>query len=289
MKDRTRFLAELKAALDAIESEMPPGDGESQFWFVADPPAAADTFARLESETEILRRLTRELEDGVALELSTLTAAAARRSAEALYRILRDIEGMGYVGASGILADVLVVPDLDRIDDIDKVHAFLENTITQVRDEAHDSYLDVQDLETLKCTTAQDLCDEFAKEAADTIVTALCVLDDPIEADEWLGNADRSVFTDDILRRSVALVILGHMHMSVSDTYSTYEAAASRAKRQLDLARLRPMHNRGVNAGPTVEELKSAFVELLKAGRDAAAYRSASAALESCLRVFLDQ
>ena len=293
LEDRNRLLTELAAGLDAIESEMP--HQEPELWFEGEPTAAADTFARIESETEVFRHFAEALEDGVALELCTLTSVAARRSTEALSYILRYIEGMGFVAGSGVLGDVVVPHDVERLDDIDRVNGFLESVLTEVRDEVQDSCAAVQDLKTLKGNSARDLCDEFAKEAADTIVAAVGGLRDPIEAPiearEYLGNADRNVFTDDVLRRSVALVILGHMHMCVSDTYERFKVAASLARIQLELCDRgpRPMHPRDVNPRSVFEDVHSAFTELLEAGRDAAAYRSAFAALENRLGAILDQ
>ena len=289
LEDRNRLLAELAAGLDAIESEMP--HQEPELWFEGEPTAAADTFARIESETEVFRHFAEALEDGVALELCTLTSVAARRSAEALSYFLRYIESMGFVAGSGVLGDVVVPHDVERLDDIDRVNGFLEGVLTEVRYEVQDSCAAVQDLKTLKGNSARDLCDEFAKEAADTIVAAVGVLRDPIEAREYLGNADRNVFTDDVLRRSVALVILRHMHMCVSDTYERFKVAASRARIQLELCDRgpRPMRPRDVNPRSVFEDVHSAFTELLEAGRDAAANRSAFAALENRLGAILDQ
>ena len=285
-QERSRFVAELRSAINAVESQMPREERDS--WFLDDPAAAADTFARLEFDTVPRDCLADTPEGGAALELSALVVAAARRSVEALHRILRDIEGMGYVAGSGVLRDVVDVPDFDLLDDVEKVHQFLEYVITQVLDDTWDIHMAAQNLENATDETARNLCREFATDAADTIVTAIGNLDDSIET-ESLGNADRSVFTDGVLRRSVALVILGCMHMSVADSYDTYDAAASRAWRVLESTPLDTIHERGPNAGRSLKELKSAFVQLLDAGRDAAADFSAFAALQSSLLPLSDQ
>ena len=225
LENNARLVAELRSVIYAIERHMPREDPQS--WFIEDRVAAGDTFAQLEFEAQFFGYIDDTLDDDVTADFPTIVAAAARRSVRALHRILRDIEGMGYVKASDILSEVVVAPNVETLTDIGMVQEYLENVVTEVREEAWDCVLDVQDLESLRGTSVKNQCNECATDAADIIVSAIGVLDDSAEAEELLGRADRTVLTNDALSRAVALVILGHIEHSFYENRERYEGAAS--------------------------------------------------------------
>ena len=314
------LIDELFAAVATIESEMPhwtPGPNlETDWWLLCDRATAADTFARLEYESEPLARLNQILQnhleplhlpcdDQDRFNLTTIVGSEARRSVEALHRILGNVEGMGYVAASGILGEQSAGA-ADQLEGIDRANEFLELIISSVEDDADESKdvalcrektisaiergRDVDNdehvpIETIEGASAQCWCEEFAKDAADIIVSSVKALDDPVEAVEHLNMADRTVLTNEVLQRSVALVILGHEHMTTGRTYERLAYAASQAHEVLEDARLEPIDNQDENMGPAIE----ACAELLDAARQAAASCTAQAALEDCLTDFIDR
>ena len=289
---------------------------EPGWWLTIDRTNAADTLARLESETEALSCLGQVLKDQAPVNLTTIVASAARRSVEALCRIIEQIEGMGYVAASGILYDVITA-DCGQTEDIDQVHQFLESVITDVLDDALESremalrlewaiialernpnivnshgqirlrsqsdsthyYIPV---ESIRDASAQSWCEEFAKDAANTIVSSIDTLEEPDEADERLGTVNRGVFVNDVLRRSVVLVILGHMQ---TETFENYEHAAERAREILESAEIDFQNNQDED----LEFVIKAYSELLRTARKAAAECTASAALEDCLSALIEK
>lgn len=304
----------IENAIEAIEAEMP--HWESGWWLQGERTTAADSLAKLEVELPVLGEFGQALEDGVALNHITASAAAARRAVEALHRMLDDVEGMHHVTNCGILNELVGDSRLDAQADVDKVEGFLEDVITRVLDDAWDSrgvaidretaivgiqndptvvnaegqvhlgnargtshrHLPVQSLEE---PSAQAWCREFANDAAALIVSAVSELDDPVEAREWIGNADRSLFTNDLLQKATVAVILGHAHNSV---YDRYEDAATHARQLLESAR------DDLAEGPSIDEvaqdlkqLEQASIDLLCTARNAASHRSAFAALEDAL------
>lgn len=304
----------LASALDAIETEMP--HWEPGWWLQGERIAAADSLAEIESDIPVLKELGQALEDGDALNDTTSSAAAARRAVAALYQLLDDIEGMDYVADSGFLNDLVGDSRLKAEADVARVEKFLEDVITRALDDAWDSrdaaidresaivaiqsdptvvnaegkvhlsnspgtshrYISVRSLEG---TSAQAWCREFADDAADVIVSAVSELDDPIEARERLGNADRSLFTNDLLRQATIDVILGHAHSSI---YDRYEAAATHVEQLIESTRDDLAYD--PSAEDVEKELKGldeAAMELLRVARAAAAHRSALAALEDAL------
>ncbi len=127
----------IASALDAIETEVPLW--EASWWLQGERTSAADSLAKLERDVPIFKEFGQALEDGVALNHITASAAAARRAVAALYRLLDDIEGMEYVAGSGILTDLVGDNRLEAEADVDKVEEFLEDVITRVLDDAWDS------------------------------------------------------------------------------------------------------------------------------------------------------
>ena len=285
MDDRAQALAlvdELKAGVEAIESVMP-------IW----EPGAADVLNQLERKTEVLGRLSKCLEDGAALSDVTVTAATARRAVAALYSLVKGIAGMGYVGACGILAEMVGEANVNASADIGKVQDFLEDVIEQVLDDAWDSLEVAVDRETAIAGMEQDpdvvnaegfvhlsnasgvshryvsvenledvsafgWCNEFAIDAADVIKGAIGALDDPEEAREWLGDIDRSVFGNDVLLRSVVRVILGNVDHCVYD--DCYEAALGHAQELLETTVLKDSK---VEVAVGMEALEEAYSELV--------------------------
>lgn len=312
------LIDELFAAVATIESEMPhwtPGPNlETEWWLLCDSATAADTFARLEYESKPLTRLNQILQshldpldfscdDQDGFNLTTIVGSAARRSVEGLHCILGNVEGRGYVAASGILGEQ-IAEAADQLESIDKANEFLELIISNVEDDADESkdvalsrektisavergrVLDNSEhvpIETIEGTSAQNWCREFAKDAAATIVSSIEALDDPVEAAEYLNLADRPVLTNEVLQRSVALVIMGHIHMTTGGVHERFADAASRAHEVLQDARLELIDNKDENMGPALE----ACAGLLDAARQAAAFSTAQAALEDCLTAFI--
>ena len=289
------LIDELNAAATTIETEMPhwaPGpDLEMNWWLLCDSATAADTFAHLESESQSLKRLNQILQnhpdqlnlpndDQDRFNLATIVGSAARRSVEALHCILRNVEGMGYVAASGILGDE-IARAAGQLEDADKANEFLEWIISNVEDDADESKdvalrrertisaiergheVDNGErvlLETMGGASAQSWCREFAKDAADIIVSSVATLDDPIESAEHLNMADRPGLTNDILQRAVGLVILGHEHMTTGTAYERLAHAASQAKEVLQQVRFELMDGQDENMEPAIEEIGRAHV-----------------------------
>ena len=310
----------IASAVDAIESEMP--HWEADWWLDGERTAAADSLAKLERDVPIFKEFGQALEDGVLLNDITASAAAARRAVEALYRLLDDIEGMGYVAACGILNEIVGDGRIDAQSDVDKVEEFLEDVITRVLDDAWDSRDAAIDRETAivgiqtdptvvnaegevhlsnsigtshRCVSvrsvegasAQAWCREFAEDAAATIVSAVSALDDPIEAREWLGNADRSLFTNDRLQEAAIAVILGNAHSTV---YDKYEGAATHAGQLIESLRDELADDPSPqDVEQNLKVLEQAGIDLLHAAHVAAAHRSALAALEDALLRLSDQ
>lgn len=252
---------ELAAGVEAIESLM--SGWESEWWLWGDQAGLADDFDQLEREVAVLGRLGKSLEDGVALSKATTTAATARRAVEELYDLIKGVSGMGYVGRSGILADMVGRANVTVSTQIGTVQGFLEEVIDQVLDDAWDSletaiqretaiagveedpdvvnadgkvhlsnassvsqvYLSTEDL---KDVSARKWCEELAADAAEVIRGAISLLDDPEEARECVGQVDRSVFANSVLLRAVANVVLGHIHQTgVFDSYENALETAS--------------------------------------------------------------
>ena len=314
------LIDELVAAVATIESEMPhwaPGPNlETDWWLLCNRATAADTFAHLESESESLNRLNQILQnppgpldlppdDQDRFNLATIVGSAARRSVEAFHWILTNVEGMGYVAASDIL-DEEIAGAVGQLEDIDRAHEFLELIISNIEDDADESKdvalqrertisaiergHDFDDdmhvpIDTIRGTSALSWCEEFAKDAADIIVSSVEALDDPVEAAENLNMADRTVLTNEILQRSIASVILGHEHMTTGRAYEGFAHAASQAHEILEDSSLELEDNPDENLGPAIE----ACAELLDAARQAAASCTAQAALEGCLGAFINR
>ena len=314
------LIDELTAAVATIKSEMPhwaPGpDLEPDWWQLCDSATAADAFAHLESNSESLNRLNQILQnhpdphdlpcdDQDSFNLATIVGSAARRSVEALHCILRNVEGMGYVEGSGILGEQ-IAESADQLVDIGRANEFLEFIISSVEDdldESKDAALrmektisaierghDVDNdgyvpIETIEGTSALNWCAEFAKDAINIIVSSVEELDDPVEAVEALNMTDRTVLTNEVLQRSVALVVLGHEHMTTSRAYERLEQAVSNAHEVLEDARIELIHNQDEDMGPSIE----ACAELLDAARQAAAFRTAQAALEDHFSAFISR
>ena len=314
------LIDELTAAVATIKSEMPhwaPGpDLEPDWWQLCDSATAADAFAHLESNSESLNRLNQILQnhpdphdlpcdDQDSFNLATIVGSAARRSVEALHCILRNVEGMGYVEGSGILGEQ-IAESADQLVDIGRANEFLEFIISSVEDdldESKDAALrmektisaierghDVDNdgyvpIETIEGTSALNWCAEFAKDATNIIVSSVEELDDPVEAVEALNMTDRTVLTNEVLQRSVALVVLGHEHMTTSRAYERLEQAVSNAHEVLEDARIELIHNQDEDMGPSIE----ACAELLDAARQAAAFRTAQAALEEHFSAFISR
>ena len=310
----TQLIDELATGVDALESLMPPW--ESNWWLKGDPADAADKLDRLEQEVEVLGRLGKSLEDGVTLNDATATAATARRAVAELYHLIKSISGMGYVERSGILLEVVGHAEVAVSTDIGKVQDFLEDVIEQVLDDAWDSLeaaikretaiagieqdSDVVNadgqvhlssasgasqafvsVEKLEAVSARGWCEEFAPDAADVITGAIKTLDDPEEATECLGKADRSVFGNAVLLRSVVAVILGHLHQP--GVFDAYESGLATAQELVDDARSE-LEDAEVGVGTVVDALEEACSELLRVARVAAARCTALLALEHGLR-----
>ena len=315
------MIDELIAAVSAIESEMPhwaPGPFlENEWWLSCDSATAADTFAQLEYNTESLRSLNQILQEQLdpldlqydgqdGFNLATIVGSSARRSMEAMHNILSNVEGMGYVAASCVISEEIAGTE-DQLQDIDRANEFLEFIISNVEgdaDESKDAALrmertisaverghDVDDdshhvpIEVIEGASARSWCEKFANDAAEVIVSSIEALDDPVEAAEHLNVDDRRVLTNEVLRRSVALVILGHEHMTTGTAYERLARAASQAHGVLEVTRLELADNQDEDMEPAIE----ACAELLDAARQAAACCTAQAALESCLVDFTDR
>ena len=314
------LIDDLSAAVATIETEMPhwkpSPDLEENWWELCDSTTAADTFAQLEYDSESLGRLKQILQehpgpldlpcdDQDSFNSITIVGSAARRSVEALHYILNDIEGMKLVAASGILAEQ-IAGTADQLQDMDRASQCLEWIISSVEgdaDESKDAALrmertisaverghDVDNdshvpIEVIERASARSWCEEFANDAADTIVSSVEALDDPVDAAEYLNLADREVLTNEILQRSVALVILGHIHMTTGRAYERLACALTQAHRVLQDARLQLMDNQNENIEPAMV----ACAELLDAARQAAAICTAEAALENRLMDFIDR
>ena len=277
---------------------------------------AADTFARLESQSQSLILLNQILhnfpdlpdlllDNQDSFNSATIVGSAARRSVEALHCIFGNIEGMGYVAGSGILEEK-IAGAIDQLEDIGKAHEFLETVISDIEEDADQSREaafyreqtigaverghDLDDdmhvpIETIEGTSAQNWCEEFASDTVDTILSSVGVLDDPAETAEHLNIADRALLTNEVLQRSVALVILGHDHMITGTAYERLADAASRAREVLEDALLGLADNQDEDLDPAME----ACAELLDAARQAVAFCTAQAALEGCLTAFVNQ
>ena len=294
---------------------------EPGWWLEGERAAAADSLAKLECDLPILGKLGESLEDGIALNNVTVAAAAARRAVEALYRLLDDIEGMQFVQGCRILEDLMDDQYLSAQADVGKVQEFLEDVITRVLDDAWDSRDAAIDGETaivgiqtdptvvdaegkvhlsnsrgtsqrhipiqsLEGASAKSWCQEFADDVAAVVVSAVSALDDPKEAEEWLGNANRSLFTNDLLQRAVVTVILGNAHSTV---YDRYEDAATHVGQLVEFKREELAHDPSTEeVEQDMEELEQACIELLRIARNAAAHRSAFAAIEGALHGLLE-
>lgn len=314
------LIDELTAAVTTIKSEMPhwtPGpDLDPDWWQLRDSATAADAFAHLEYNSESLNRLNQILQnhpdphdlpcdDQDSFNLATIVGSAARRSVEALHCILRNVEGMGYVTASGILGEQ-IAESADQLVDIGRANEFLEFIISSVEDdvdESKDAALCMEKtisaierghgvdndgyvpIETIEGAGALSWCTEFAKNATNIIVSSVKELDDPVEAAEALNMTDRTVLTNEVLQRSVALVIMGHEHMTTSRAYERLEQAVSNAHEVLEDTRIELIHNQDEDMGPSIE----ACAELLDAARQAAAFRTAQAALEDHFSAFINR
>ena len=310
----SQFISQMKSALDTIEQLMP--HWEQGWWYMVDRPNAADTLARLESESEALNCLSQILEDQTPVNPTTIVASAARRSVEALCGYVERIEGMGYVEASDVLREAIGT-DIDQLNEVDPVYEFLEYVISTVLDDVQESsdtarrfewaiigrendpnIVNAQGqivfgsqssstqyfipVESLADASALNWCTEFAEDAANTIVSAIDEIEDSDEADEDLGAVDRTVITDAVLRRSVALVILGHMH---PQTHEKYEQAAILAGEVLEDTQFSLNNNEEVD----LNYVKEVCSDFLGSARAAAAECCASAALEDCLNALLER
>ena len=256
-------------------------------------------------------RLGKCLEDGAALSDATVNAATPRRAMVALYSLVKDSAGTGYVGACGILVEM--VGKANASANIGKVQEFLEDIIERVLDDAWDSlevavdretaiagmeqnpnvvnaegivhlsnasgvshrYVSVENLEDV---SAFGWCDEFAIDAADVIKGAVDALDDPEEAKGWLEGVDRSVFGNNVLLRSVVRVILGHADHYAYQDY--FEAALRKAQEMLVMTDL---DDPRVEVAVAMEALKEACSGLVWTAREAATRRTAFSALEQRL------
>ena len=136
-------------------------------------------------------------------------------------------------------------------------------------------------VESIRDASALSWCEEFAMDAANIIVSSIDALEDPDKAAEGLGTVDRMVFTNDVLRRSVVLVILGHIQ---TNTYENYECAAERAKETLESAELDFQDSQDGD----LEFVMEACSDLLHTAREAAAQCTASASLEDCLSALIE-
>lgn len=314
------LINELIAAVATIESEMPhwqPSPAlEPDWWQYCEGATAADTFAHLESQSESLNRMSQILQnhpnpldlpydDQDRFNLTTIIGSAARRSVVALHCILSEIEGMGYVAGSDILREQ-IAGAADQLEDIDKANEFLEFIISNIEDDADesrevalrgektisaiergqdfDNYEHIP-IETIEGTSAQNWCEDFVNDAVNIIVSSVGKLDDPVEAAEALSMTDRTVLTNEILQGSVALVILGHEHMTTGRAYERLEHAVSQAHEALDDARVELIHRQDENMGPAME----ACAELLDAARQAAAFCTAQAVLENRLNALINR
>lgn len=312
------LIDELTAAVSAIESKMPhwaPGPYlEDEWWLSCDGATATDTFAHLEYSCDSIRRLNEILQnhsesldlpcnDQDGFNLATIVGSSARRSVEALHWILANVEGMGYVAASCVLSEAIAGTE-GQLQDIDRANEFLEMILSNIEDDADESKdaallremtisemergHDVDNdehvpIETIVGTSARSWCEEFARDAADIIVSSVQELDDPVDAAEHLNIADREVLTNEILQRSVASVILGLEHMTNSN--QRLALAASEAHEVLEEVSLELMDNQDEDMGRAIE----ACAELLDAARQAVALCTAQAALENCLADFNDR
>lgn len=312
------LIDELFAAVATIESEMPhwaPSPTlEENWWLLCDSATAADTFAHLEHKSDSLRCLNQILQnhsdslglpcdDQDGFNLATIVGSSARRSVEALHAILVNVERMGYVADTGVLAKE-TAGTAAQLQDIDRVNDFLEMIISSVEgdtDESKDVALriertisaierghDVENggdfpTETIEGASARSWCEEFARDAANIIVSSVEALDDPVEAAEHLNMADRKVLTNEVLQRSVVSVILRLEHMINSNERLIH--ATSQAHEVLEEVSLGQMDNQDEDVGPAIE----VCAELLDAARQAAAFCTAEAALESRLAVFVDR
>lgn len=305
------FISQMKSAFDTIEQLMPHWEPN-----LVERPNAADTLARLESESEALSCLGQILEDQSPVNATTIVASAARRSVEALCGLVKQIEGMGYVKASGVLQDVTGA-DIEQVNGVEQVYEFLEDVISAVLDDVQDScdtahrleqaviarendpniantqgqiefesqssstryYVPVESLDDV---SALNWCKEFAEDAANRIVSAIDELEDSDEASNNLGAVDRTMITNTVLRRSVALIILWNTRPQACERY---EQATLRAGEVLEDARCELNNSEEVD----LDYVKEVCAEFLARAREAAADFCASAALEDYLNALVER
>ena len=136
-------------------------------------------------------------------------------------------------------------------------------------------------VESIKDVSAFSWCEEFARDAANTIVSAIDALGGPDEATECLEAVDRTVFTNVVLRRSVVLVILGHIQTEV---YENYEHVALRAREALEFT----SQDLQDDGDGDLDNAIQACTELLRTAREAAADWTAVTALERCLSAIIE-
>ncbi|MDE0008193.1 MAG: hypothetical protein OXS50_07935 [Gammaproteobacteria bacterium] len=133
-----RQVAQATAGVDDVEMLMPHWD--HGWWFGSGQAGTADALLQVECELEPKDWLREEPDDqDIPSTESTAHIAVARRSVEALYQYLDNVEGMEYVRRSGILAETIGATKLAVAQDLDKVYQFLEDVISQVLDDAWDS------------------------------------------------------------------------------------------------------------------------------------------------------
>ena len=307
-----RHVGQATAGLDEVESLMP--HWESHWWLRQDQAGTADALLPIELDMEPAAWLREDPDDdGVPAGGSTTRVAVARRCVEALYRHLDNVEGMGYVEACQILPDTLGAGTMAAAQDVHKAYEFLEDAISRVLDDAWDSREAALNRETAAVALEQDpgvvnadgrihlsnaagtshrlvpiellqdvsalaWCDEFATDAAMELKGAINALDDPEEA-ECLGNADRGVFTNDVLLRAGVGVILGHPDHRA---YDRYEDAALHVRHLLESTDWEP-DELDDHLEADVQTLRKAYLELVRTAREAAAACSAYAALQQRL------
>ena len=307
-----RQIGQATASLDEVESLIP--HWESHWWLRPDQAGTADALLAIERRMAPAAWLREDPDDDAPPGHSTTPVAVARRCVEALYRYLDNVEGMGYVEDCRILPDTLGAGTMAAAQDVDKVYAFLEDAISQVLDDAWDSREAALDRETaavalerdpgvinadgrvhlsnaartshrlvpvelLRDVSARAWCEEFASDAARELKGAVTALDGPEAAAECLGNADRTVFTNDILLDAAVGVVLGHPDHRA---YDRYEDAALHLRRLLESTDW--AHDElDADLEADVHALREAYVELVGTAREAAAACSAYAVLEQRL------